>query len=570
MPRIVEEIVLKVNADTGGLDEKVDESKESMDGLTKSVGGNKSSLKIWAGVAAAAAGVAGLGLLVKKQSEAIIETDSYANRLGITTQRLMALQVAAGGFNVAAEEVNEGLKNMVERLGEASLEGQGATFDAITKLGLDLKELESLSTEDKFLSIADALSKVENESERTFLQMEIGQEEFFRLSEMMNLGKDGIKDAMKEAQNLTGVLSDLDIQNIRDMGAEAGAVSAAFNSIFTEISASVAPVMSEILSITSDLFVSFREDGLPIVNDWATRITSVFLDFAENVLPSLLTIGSAVFDGLTVAIAAFSELAVSAFSFIGTGWAALGNEVAGDRNWIDDISASIGVAAKAWPELLQNAFLNIASGISSVLSFVEDRFMAVVDEVQEAGLIAANTLNTITFGKSGITDEEMEAGILSIRDEQSTREREGGFFDDLKKSQEFLIGENNKIIQAFADETVNEQERFKSNVADGIGGLRKALTGFKKLDFDKKPRVPSNLRKGNQGAVKDKQVKISKPLSAVETGTSQALDLLASRSVGEDENLKINKEQLTANQKQVTLLEKISKNKNTFNVGSLA
>ena len=54
---------------------------------------------------------------------------------------------------------------MKERLGEAFLEGKGATFDAIKKLGLDLERIKNLDTTSQFLEIADALSKVEDEGE---------------------------------------------------------------------------------------------------------------------------------------------------------------------------------------------------------------------------------------------------------------------------------------------------------------------------------------------------------------------------------------------------------------------
>jgi len=564
MARLIEEIILKVDVDSSGLDETVDKSTDSVDDLTKSVDDNKSSLGAWAAVAATAAGIAGIGLLVKTQAEAVVETDKYAKRLGIATQELMALQAAAGSFNIEAEDVNEGLKNMVERLGEASLEGQGATFDAIKRLGLDLKELESLSTEDKFIAISDALSKVESTAERTFLQMEIGQEEFFKLGEFMQTGAGDMRDLIKESKRLSGSLSDLDIENIRGMESAAAGLSTAFGSVFQEIAANVAPVMETLLDIASDLFVSFREEGMPLIQVWATDLTDSFLNFVNNILPAILTVGSAVFDSMVNIVIAFGDIVGTVFSTIGSGWALLGNEVAGERNWIDDITASISIAAKAWPELLQNAFLNIASSISSVLSAVEDKFFSVLFAVQTEALIAANAI-----GK--ISNEELEAGIIDIGEKEGQRDREGGFFDELKASQESLIAGNNEVIDSIASEIVSSQNGFKSAVGEAISNLKGSLSGLDKVALPDKIDGKIKPKRDDDKKKKEQQQKIKSPFEALELGSKKALDLLASRETPkEDDLLDVNKMQLEAADKAVIALEQIAKNKtNTINTGTL-
>ena len=65
----------------------------------------------------------------------------------------------------------------------------------------------------QFLEIADALSKVEDEGERTFLQMEIGQEEFFKLGNIIGKGREEI-EAMILAQKALG--AGLDVKKLKE------------------------------------------------------------------------------------------------------------------------------------------------------------------------------------------------------------------------------------------------------------------------------------------------------------------------------------------------------------------
>jgi len=545
--KIFEEIILKVSADTSGLDANLDDAESSMDSFTESTDSSNTSLVAW--TAAAAAAAAGVAFLVKGQADAVQEADAYAKRLNIATQELLALQTAAGKFNIEAEDVNEGLKNMVERLGEASLEGRGATFDAIAKLGLNLKELEDLSTAEKFIEISDALSKLDSESERTFLSMEIGQEEFFKLAEFADLGREGMTDLIKEAERLNGNLSDIDIQNIRDMEASAGAAQAAFNSIFREIAASLAPAMSEMFSIASDLFVLFRQEGLPIIGEWSTKISDIFLNFVDNVLPSILTAGSAAFNGLSLLMTSLVDVAGQVFGAIGEGWGLLSEEITGDSNWIEQITGIIAVAAQAWPELIAKPFLLIGETISNFLAGLEDKFFAAFDSIRKEGLILANSLGQLT-------DAELEAGIIGIDQGSIDRESQAKsgftqFFKELAAGQRFLIDENEKVIQGVIDKTAREQEKFSSTVGERVQSLRDAISGTGNFLGERR-----NGASGTNGASAGKG-DINKLISASEVGSKASIDLLNSRQVKQGRD--INEQILGQSKKQTKVLEKIEK-----------
>ena len=224
---------------------------------------SESSLNAWGGAIGAATALVGAAataivVLTSEVAKGVVETEKYAERLGIATKELLALQGVARSFGVDTEEINEGLKNMKERLGEAFITGKGATFDAIKTLGLDLEKIKSMNTTEQFLTIADALSKVEDEGERTWLQMEIGQEEFFKLGNIIGKGREEI-EAMILAQKELG--AGLDIEKLKTFGDAQNRLSNSFKNTGDNIATFFAPALGLAAEKTADLLDWYNKLG---------------------------------------------------------------------------------------------------------------------------------------------------------------------------------------------------------------------------------------------------------------------------------------------------------------------
>ena len=439
---------------------------------------------------------------------------------------------------------------MVERLGEASLEGQGAAFDAITKLGLDLEKIEKLNTREQFLEIADALSKVDS-STRNFLATEIGQDEFFKLAEFMNLGREEMEAMLKQAALVNGELSDLDIQNIRQMEASAGEAQAAFNSIFRTIAADVAPVMSELFSIASDLFVLFRQEGLPVLKSFGSEVFETFLGFAQDVLPSVITGAAAMFDHFQALFAGIKSFGESAFNGIAEIFSSTGQSIVGDGNWIDDITVLLSTVAAEWPNIFKSTFLSIGVIITDVFAAIENKVMSTIENVQRAGLKAA------AFGKL-ISQEELQAGLAGIDEEQRIRQEGGSFFGNISNNLEESLNEVNEKILKELDRNIQINKKSREAVQSQIDRIRKSLLPSSEGVEGVGDGDGDGGGAGDQLEVAIKQADMGKLISASEAGTKQSVDLLNSRALkGQD----VNKGILGENKKQTTLLEKMLRDK---------
>ena len=229
-------------------EDSIDSSKESLDKESESLAGVTGVLT------ALGAGFVATGLAVVSMTdnlaEGVFEADRYAKRLDIATTELIALQKVAKQFGVDAEDVNEGLKNMKERLGEAFLEGRGATFDALKRLGVNLEEIKKLNTSEQFFEIAKALRQMDDAGERTFEIMEIFQEEGFKMAEVLSLSENEFQKLYKAEKQFA---DNLNIGGLRDYKEKTDELNASFDKLSDTVGSSFAGALASTSSFLSDV-----------------------------------------------------------------------------------------------------------------------------------------------------------------------------------------------------------------------------------------------------------------------------------------------------------------------------
>ncbi len=95
-----------------------------------------------------------------------------STRLGIATEKLTAFHFAIRFAGIRAAEFDMALQRMARRVAEAA-QGMGEAKTAIQELGLDAAKLAQLPVDKQMNAIADALLKVENQSDRVRLAFKL-------------------------------------------------------------------------------------------------------------------------------------------------------------------------------------------------------------------------------------------------------------------------------------------------------------------------------------------------------------------------------------------------------------
>jgi hypothetical protein len=178
--------------------------------VAKSVAG--AVLKL--GAAGAALG-AGLAVATKKALEFADNIAKTADKVGLSTDALQKYRYAADLAGVSNNELDKAFDKLNKSIGESISDGTGAAFDAFTQLGLqaDLASGKLRGTEPVFLAVADAISRVKDQSQRAALLADLFGRSGTKLAVLMRNGKGDIKAAADELENFGGVIKEGTLRN---------------------------------------------------------------------------------------------------------------------------------------------------------------------------------------------------------------------------------------------------------------------------------------------------------------------------------------------------------------------
>ena len=207
--------------------------------------------------AAAAATTAATAVMVKQNMQVIDQLAKYSDRLGVTTQALAGLRHQAQLSGVANSELDKALQNMVVRIGEVE-NGTGAAADSLAKLGLNADDLKRLAPDEQFRRVADAMSQVENATDRVSIAYEIFGGRGAGVLNMMNDGAAGLMAAQKEAEGLGIAISRIDAAKVEAANDAAYRASLGFEGLKNTITVAVAPVIA---GLADDFFNAAKESN---------------------------------------------------------------------------------------------------------------------------------------------------------------------------------------------------------------------------------------------------------------------------------------------------------------------
>ena len=162
------------------------------------------------GVGAALAGAFAVNNLAG-QAQMIAQTDALARSLNVSTQTLQQWQYAGQQVGLEADKVGDIFKDVSDKIGDFAATGGGEAKDLFENLNLNIRELVSLSPDQQLLRIADAISQVEDPSQRTFY-FESLADDMIRLQPLLANGAAGLRQAAAEADSLGVAMSDIDTQ----------------------------------------------------------------------------------------------------------------------------------------------------------------------------------------------------------------------------------------------------------------------------------------------------------------------------------------------------------------------
>ncbi|ROS05703.1 hypothetical protein EDC56_1252 [Sinobacterium caligoides] len=233
-------------------------------------------------LAVGVAAVASAGMLLGCADAAAENLDAVgkmSNSLGIASDRLQEMYIAAGHAGLSQGEFNTSIRKSTKALGNFANNGTGAAKTAMKQLGLSMEDLKDKTPSEQLDLVADSLLKVKNQSEKVGIANQIYGSTGVKMLEMMKDGSVGLAQAYADAAATGAIASEEQIADSAAYNDAQQKLKDTFAGLMNVINAGVIPVMTSLFSgMTAfivkykpfflDLFAGFKEFGavfLPLV-----------------------------------------------------------------------------------------------------------------------------------------------------------------------------------------------------------------------------------------------------------------------------------------------------------------
>lgn len=249
-------------ASTSGLTSGVNSAAASMRKLQGDVKGLRSGLStltaingaalfgsIVSGATQAVRSLVGMGMA---QAEVVDATNKMAARLGVTYGEMAGLAHAGALVDVSMETIG-GAMTKADIAFVKAANGSSQAMAAFQTLGLSVESLNGMSAAERFEAIAQAISQLPTEAERSAAAVRIFGRSGVQLLPIFEQGAAGIQAAREEAQRFGLALTGTQANNIDAMGDSFDRAKQAIAGVIQQVVAYLAPAVTSVTSQFSDL-----------------------------------------------------------------------------------------------------------------------------------------------------------------------------------------------------------------------------------------------------------------------------------------------------------------------------
>jgi hypothetical protein len=403
---------------------------------------------------AAAAGAAAVGA-VTRFMQVGSALDDMSQRTGVAASELSSLGFAAKMTDTSLEAVQGSLVKMQKFLGEVS-DGTAAAVDTLDRLGITTQQLEGLTPDQQFKAFAEAISKVEDPTQKMNAAMGVFGKSAAEILPLLNEGAAGIEAFQKEAERLGLVMSD-DMATSAAQAADsidalllvANATAVRFGAALAPAITAVAKIISELVATSPKLFAAFAGGAVALAAVVsAFKVVNLAMDLYAKKQVLVLALsgpkGWAVLAGAAlIAAGAFATVAMQT----------------------EQMNAEMAKAEKQQQRLgegLQNAGQPASEMTGSAEA--QSRIKAMQDELRVLrGEATAFDLELQKLSQAGATDRDLK----QLRFMEMQRNRVLRLQEEERKKQQAIADEIERAARAAEQQALAMQGRAES-IIEGL------------------------------------------------------------------------------------------------------
>jgi len=229
--------------------------KRGLKGVSKAIFNMKTGL-------AAAAGVAGLGLIIRNSLISIDKIGKLSRQIFIGTEELSAFRLAASLGGTSLEAFAKGARTMAVGINDWLVKGTGIAKDAFEQLNITQDDLRATNGDlmAQFELVADALQNVKNEGDKTAIAYKLFGGRNIELLTAMEAGTAGMVAMGKEAKRFGLVLTKDMVKAVEDANDSIGRTKSLFTGVSNHMTVALAPAIEKVSTTLRNQLLKYVED----------------------------------------------------------------------------------------------------------------------------------------------------------------------------------------------------------------------------------------------------------------------------------------------------------------------
>ena len=257
-------------------------------------------------VVGAVAGLTSMTLSAGKYADEMVTMSKVT---GVSTEKLQAYQYASELVDVSLETLTGSMNRNVRAMAQAQ-KGSSAYADAYKRLGVSVVDAngELRDSEEVYWEVIDALGKVENETERDALAMQLFGKSARDLNPLIIAGSDAIAQYTEEAKAMGAVMSSEQLEALNALDDSMRRLQAGASSAKNALGLLLLPQLQELATTGVDLLGKFTRGIIEANGDWekiSEVVGSTVKDISSAVmaeLPKFMELGAVIVSSLSGAI----------------------------------------------------------------------------------------------------------------------------------------------------------------------------------------------------------------------------------------------------------------------------
>ena len=322
-------------------------------------------------------------------SSSLDSLNDLSARTGIGVEALQGYALAAKMAGVDTEQFGVAIQKLAVNIGKAN---PGDSFDKTLRgIGLSLAELQTLSPEQQFSAIGDAIAQLPTVADRAAAAVQVFGKQGAALAPLFREGAASIEELQARAERLGIIVSETQINNVADMNDAFDLVSATIQGIIGQVIGNLAPAVTDV----TNQFLKFVEEWSGAQGEGGTGIANAITD----VLLQGAEIFAGVFDQFVGNFSGFTEsieTASAVFQFVANAFTAITESLRQVFNLFEMIGngltlgfAKLLEAVGSWvSDDLQQYGADLAAAASAQLAQNQQEFLEAGANSFQAGLNA--------------------------------------------------------------------------------------------------------------------------------------------------------------------------------------